>query len=493
MIKVFYLPLIAILLFFSFIVNSKISSIEDDALLLYVSDFNNIANDHKIYTILDVESGQTVQLSRQADFQEINYGYGEMAPPTRVEYTSPYDESVRIVMLRDYSASNQDKKEQLYRVRADDQLEPVLMGSYIFISWKNFTDNGRYVYLYAKSSSASRYTYYTLYQYDIQSTELQIVAENVQNTYLNCQNERCLLISGLRDDEDTPQTLFILDKNLGELQEIETADEVFIPRWWRESELLYAYFDGVSHTTITTYSLETKQYHNLARIEGQGLGSLQKISTDNDQTADVLLVTIHSLEEHSVWDIYVVNGLDENPRSYPLGMQTAYPYELTLLPSDGSLLLASVSIERDRPNNIVFIDNIAVQPIIEELTHEDFDAEVIRDFRSVSNLGDMWLISADVSDDEWRYYSIHIPTRTITQLASFNTKQWVVQTLFSEDKKWLALSIEENSQYYVEIISLDGRQSPQRWNVDTDSYVCLLGWYEPDFTPPPCSLYFGIG
>ncbi len=492
MIKLLYLPLIAILLFFSFVVTTSIPAEQDDVLLLYISDYNDIGSDDPAYTVLDIESGQTVHFRRSVGFQEIQY-YGEGPAPERQDITSTYDESVQFALLRDYSSANQDEQEQLYRVRADDELEPVLMGSYIYVSNNNFTDNGRYVYLYSKTGNDLYSGYYTLYQYDIQSTELQVISEDVQNTYLNCQDEWCLFISGFQDDEDTPQTLFILDKNTGELQEIETAPTIFIPRWWSERELLYAPFDGVDTTTITTYNLATEQYRSLAEFEGQGITNLQGISTDDDHSPEVLLVMANSLEKKGVWDIYIVNDLDTNPHIYPLGIQTAFPYELIRLPLDGSLLLVSVSPQTNRANTLLVIDDIETQPVIGELTHEDFDAEIIRDFRTISNLGDRWLISADVSDDEWRYYSIHIPTRTITQLATFKTNQWVVQSLFSEDKKWLALSIAEGDKYYVEIVALDGRQPPRRLNVDTESYVCLLGWYTPDFVPPACSIYFGMG
>lgn len=497
MIKMLYFPVIAIMLVFGFILSLMISFRDEHVPLLYLSDFNT---QDDFYTVLDVETGDTLNFRRPPNFKSIQY-YGEFPTSEREDITSPYDDTVQFVLTRDYQAPNREEIEQLYRVRAGDQLEPVLSGENIYIWQIEFTDNGRFVYIFKKSESGIQHVLYTIYRYDIHSIELEEVVGDVAGVGLNCQDSWCQIISGMPASPDRSQTLFVLHKNSGELRQVEVADDITIHRWWKQDELLYTVYQGDGQASIRTYNIASNQYHNLAEIEGQGIANIYRIKRENRQTdspashpdENWLMVVANSPEDDQTYDIYIVNDLP-HATTYPLGIQTSNAHWLFYaVGSDGSVLLTTLAPHNDSTNNVYIIKNAVDYPRVDQLTNADFDAIDLHDAHMETFFDDTQLLRMKVSDTEWRYYTIHLPTHTITQLANFNNNQRIVQTQLAANKKWLAVSLQEAGKYYLGIVSLDGSQPLRIWDVGTESYVCLLAWYAPDSTPPPCSLYFGIG
>lgn len=488
MLIMLFRPLIAIALLWAFILGLTAATAnfaQDDGPLLYLTDYNHMDD---FYVVLDVETGKTHRIQHPPDYNGARYNYGgECCYEEQQEITSPHDESIRFVIQRDFDNQTSENVEQLYRVRTDDQLEHILSGEYIYITVSHFTDNERYLYIFEKSGSGIRHTLYTLYRYGIQSTELSVVALDVSGASLNCRDSLCQLISGMPDnEEESSQTLFLLNKDNGELRELATADEITIHYWWRENELLYTAYHGDGRAQIHTFNIETDQHRTLSEIEGQGIQSIAGV--------DWLMVAANSPDDNSIFDIYIVNNLDDDPTTYPLSIQTN---NATWLPfsveSDGSLLMIISSPQNNRTSDLYIINNVETQPSVDQLTSTDFNAPTLREANFNTELDDSHLLRVEVGDDEWRYYMLHVPTRTITQLATFTTGQRVMQTQFSEDKNWLALSIEESGQYYVTLVPMDGSQRLQTWDVETESYVCLLSWYTPDSEPALCDLYFGMG
>lgn len=497
MIKMVFRLLIVIVLLSSFILGLVVvthSYAQGDAPLLYLTDYGNA---DEYYMVVDIETGKTHRFERPEGYVGNVSSGGECCYQDRIDITSPYDESVRFAMAYDYTGQNSENSDQLYRVGEDDQLEPILTGDYIYIREQEFSDNGRYAYMFKKSKSDIYGNFFTLYRYDIETTELRVVAEDVPDAGLKCQENWCQFISGLRNNEDSGQRLFILNKNSTELREIETADTISIHYWLQDKVLFYTAYHVNGRASIHTYTVETEQYRVLSEIEGQGIVNITRgrtESTENSPSIEWMIVVATSLDDIRAADLYIVNDLASNPTTYSLGIQTNnqawLPYERL---SDGSLLLVTQSPQNYRINNLYIINDIAGQPTVDELSSAEFNATSLSDVRLETEIEGKRLIRANVSEDEWRYYSLHTPTRTIRQLASFNNRQHIVETQFSADKKWLALSIEESSKYYLGIISMDGSQPMQIWDVGTESYVCLVGWYAPRVEPHICELYFGIG
>jgi hypothetical protein len=501
MLKMLYRPLIAVTLLWVFILASMVTMVtlpHAELPLIYLSDYESR---DEFYMVLDVETGQTHRFRRPSDFTPIQFYGGDGRQPDRHDTTSPYDDTVHFALLRDYNAAREDF-EQLYRVRDDEQLEHIISGQYISFQDTGFTDNGRFVYLFTRTESAFHYTFYTLYRYDIQSTELSVVADYMPNAGLNCQADRCQLITGIPHHEDFRQSLYILHKNSGELHEVATADDINIHTWWGQNDVVYTPYDGDGQSLIYTYNLETDQHRLLLDIEGQGITGITRkyswgaseYSPQNTPADDWLMVVATAPENSSIFDLYIINDLATNPTLYPLPIQTSNGTWLSYVTaSDGSILMIAPAPRTDRLSNLYIINDMATQPTVDPLLSADFDAPSIRDASLEINLGDTHLLRVGVGDNEWRYYTIHVPTRTITQLAAFNSRQQIVQKQFSDDNQWLALSIQESEEYYITIMPMDGSQDLRTWDVETESYVCLLAWYEPQIPPPACSLYFGMG
>ncbi len=497
MIKMVFRLLIAVMLLSSFIFGLVIAThsyAQGDALLLYLTDYGKAS---EYYLVVDVETGKMHRFERPEGYVGNVSSSGECCYQDRIDITSPYDDSVRFAMVYNYSGQNAENSDQLYRVGEDDELEPILTGDYFYIREQEFSDNGSYAYIFKKSKSDGYGNLFTLYRYDIQTTELLVVAEDVQNAGLSCQENWCQFNSGLRRGEDTQQRLFILNKNSTELREIETADTISIHYWLQDKVLFYTAYHVNGRAFIHTYTVESEQHRVLSEIAGQGIVNITRGRTEsieNGSSTEWLIVVATSLEDNRTADIYIVNDLASNPTTYPLGIQTNnhswLPYERF---SDGSLLLVTQSSQNNRENNLYIINDIETQPTVDELPSTEFNATSLSDVRLETEIEGKRLIRANVSEDEWRYYIFHAPTRTITQLASFNNHQHIVETQFSADKKWLTMSIEESSKYYLGVISLEGSQPMQIWDVGTESYVCLLGWYTPEVKPHICELYFGIG
>jgi hypothetical protein len=343
------------------------------------------------------------------------------------------------------------------------------------------------MYLFNKTESGIQYVLYTVYRYDIQSGELDIVAGQVPDARLDCQEDWCQFISGMPGSEDSLQTVFVLNKNSGELRELETAEEITVHFWWGEEELLlYSAYDGNGQAVIKTYRIESSQYRTLTEIEGRGIARVSRWD-------DWMMVMANSLEKDRIFDMYIVNNLASTPTTYPLGIETSQANVETKL-SGEKLLMITYSPQDERDNNLYILSDLTTQPTIDQLTPADFDVNTLS-YVSIGfpDLGDTQLLHVTVSDAEWRYYTLHIPTRTITQVTAFKNSQGVVQTLLSADNMWLAMSIEEAGQYYVGVVPVDGSQPLQTWDVGMESYVCLLAWGDPGIEPSACTLYFGIG
>jgi hypothetical protein len=281
--------------------------------------------------------------------------------------------------------------------------------------------------------------------------------------------------------------LYVLHKNSGELHEVATADDISI-NIWREENVLFTPYHGDGQSLIQTYNIETDEYRTLAQIEGQGIASIYG--------SEWMMVTSISLEDSRLFDVYIINDLATNPTTYPLGIQTSNAtYLIHSMLSDGSMLLITIAPESNRVSDVYILRDITAHPTVDQLTVADFGAPKIQDvrFEGAFSDSDTRMLHVTVSDDEWRYYTIHVPTRTITQVVAFRTRQLVVQSRISADSKWLAVSIEESGTYSVGVVPLDGSQPMRIWDVGTESYTCLLSWYQPDIAPPGCDLYFGIG
>jgi hypothetical protein len=476
-----YRSLVVVMLLLPFVPGLSVTSAQENPPLLYVTDYNHM-NDY--YIELDITTGETQRFERAPDFQGIRYS-GERRLPERQEIVSPYDESVRFMLLRDFDAPNRDEEEQLLRVREDEQLEPVLSGEDIYLWEDFFTDNGRYAYLFKRTENGMQYVLYTLYRYDIQSGELDVVTGRVPGAGLDCQEGWCQFIRGMPNSEDDPQTVLILNKNSGELRELETAEEITVHYWW-EGELLYSVYDGGGQAAIKTYRIESNQYRTLTEIAGRGIVRAARVD-------DWMIVVANSLEKDHIFDLYIVNDLASNPATYPLGIETSNANVQTKL--FGEKLLAIIhSPEDEWESDLYILSDITTQPTVEQLPPTDFGLMTLQNVSlAFPDLGDTQLLHVGVNSSEWRYYTIHVLTRTITQVTAFKSGQEVVQTLVSADNKWLAVSIAESGQYYVRVVPVDGSQPFQNWDVGMESYVCLLIWGEPGIEPPACTLYFGIG
>lgn len=493
----FYRPLIALILLWVFILALTVAVVSlpnKKSSLIYLGDYNDMSG---YYVVLDAETGATHRFERPRNFKPIQY-YGEGPYPARLDITSPYDETVQFVVLREGNVQNREDTEQLYRVREDDQLEHILSGEYIYFSGTEFAENGRFLYIFKKSGNSLYNVFYTLYRYDTQTTELSDIAHAASDGRLNCQAGWCQLTTGNPDNQSTTQTLLVLHKNSGELREVVTADSITHNFWWGFNEVLYTPYHNDGHALISIYSILSDQSRIISDIEGRGITNItreywspvpEKVPSDN-----WLLVTTNSPDNDRLFDLYIVNDFDDNPNTYPLDIQSSngtwFPHEIA---SDGSLLLITFAPEDDNTNNVYIVNDPIAHPTVDRLTSADFDTPDLVDVRAENAFGDSFLMRVRVSDSEWRYYSLHIPTRTITQLASFYRNQWVVQAIVSEDNRWLAMSIEESGEYYITVVPIDGSQQPRRWDVETESYVCLLGWYKPHTPPSACTLYFGIG
>jgi hypothetical protein len=483
MIKMLYRPLLAVLLL---LLGVNATTAQDEMPLLYITDYAQM-NDY--YLTLDVTTGATQRFERPSGFLSYLFPGGEQALPAREDITSPYDNAVRFVLLRDYQAPNHQDWEQLYRVREDDQLEPVLSGEYIYIRSQLFTDNGRYVYLFEKTESGLHDNLYTLHRYDISSGELSIVAGRVATAGLDCQESWCELVSGMPRDENDSQDLYVLNKDTGDLRHLETAEEITIHIWQNAHEVLYTAYDGAGQTAIRTYRIDTEEYATLTTIPGEGIDRLYQT---NDEW---WMVLANAPENNRAYDVYIVNDLATQPTAYPLGIQTGSSWVDVSSSESGMMLMITYASPDYRLNDVYILhDETTTHPTVDQLTPADFDAEALSNVYLVGvNLGDRRLLQAGVSDDAWRYYLLDIATRTITPVVEFTSRQGPVQVLLSPDQRWLAVSIEERGEHYVGIVAMDGSQPLQTWDLGMDSYVCLLAWDAPGIDPPGCELYFGIG
>lgn len=496
MLKILFRPLIAVVLLFSFVLSLVVATVtfrQGNAPLLYLTDYDTRNHD---YMVMDVETGDTMRIQRPSDFRGIQY-YGEVRAPERENYTSPYDNSVRFALLRDLKTQNIEEVEQLYRVWENDQFELILSGADISIRSDGFSDNGRYVYLFKIGEYYNESAHYLFYRYDIESSELQVVAEDLLSMGLNCQDSWCENVSGNVESEDEQESLLVLHKNSGVLRQLDRAEEIDIRFWWGQNVLMYTSYHGDGNAIINIYNIETDQRRNLAEFEGREItsiyGQAQENSSENNQGGDWLMVVANSPENDSEFDVYIVNNLGGNATIYPLGIQTRYGTWLPHRPlPDGSVLLTSHSPQNNRESSVYIINDVATHPTVDQLDNDYFDVITMQDARLEYDLGDTQLLRVGVDNTEWRYYTVHVPTRTITQLAVFNG-EWDVHTMLSEDKRWLAISIEIAGEYSLGVLPVDGSQPLRLWDVGTESYVCLLTWHELGVVPPACGLHFGMG
>lgn len=488
MIKTLFRSLIAVVLLSSFILSFNVTTAtlpQDNVPLLYLADADY---DHvdDYYIVLNIETGETQRFERPPDFEGIPFNSGEHYPDPEV-ITSPYDEMVQFVLRYENGIP------ELYGIGEDDELVPVLSKVRFYTPSTHFSENGRYLYLFEIIEYQYPDNVQALYRYDIQSSELSVLAEDVTDQFRWCQENLCKLVSGNPEGEDSPQTLFLLDKNSGELQEVETADEIVAHFWWEQNVLLYTAYHGDGQAIIQTYSAESDQYRILSEIEGQGIVNIFGLDYWSlTQTEDWLMVTAKSPENDEILDVYVLNNLASNPTTYPLGIQTSNTTQISQSPlSDDSRLMIMLSPLNDGSSNVYALYDAATSPTIDEFAAADFDATFLEDVRFLSSSNDTKLLSMRVSDDEWRYYGIHAPTRAISTLASFNDNPQNHQIQQTADNRWMALSIEESSKFYVGIIPTDGSQPLRTWDVGTESYVCLLGWHEAGVEPPACDGFAG--
>lgn len=212
------------------------------------------------YTVVDVETLNMTDILRDGSMGLNETGGFEM-PPRRLPLRAPAAYYEKLMLIDESDPETEGAVEggySLYLVNSDTDQEFIMDGLSIFGSAKNWSTDGRYVYLHTTTDA---HVPRELYRYDTQTQTLEFIMANVWSFSGGCQRymPHCILLQG-DDDTFTSGTIHYLNRDTGELSLIREGQLPERPIVWQVQTPMMTYYAKTSDDIrIYSFDVETRQ------------------------------------------------------------------------------------------------------------------------------------------------------------------------------------------------------------------------------------------
>jgi hypothetical protein len=405
--------------------------------------FSDIVDDEQTYYVYDFETEEITTIPRTARGSVPPTQGGFSVPPAEFQYRSPHDPEVQFVFVDESDPATDilEYEYTLFRLRENGERTLVAPGVNFFLN-DHWSQDGQYVYLRADHVVDAGFT--TLYQYDVYAKTLTSLLRG-RVGLRDCDPFSGWCIAVQFNDDDS-RLIYALDKNNGELQQIETLPRAAYFFGWQQDapEVYYSVPTENERTSIHAYNHETETLNEVASVNIGGTSSHIVPSPDRRWLATVI-------------------GIEEENRS----------------------LLVVVDAET---SDVVF---------------------TIDPYRSFYPISEGWLPSSDaifyaVTDgDEVEIRVTQIPSGLTRILATLEATpdSFFYDHAISPDGWWMALSTlsYREDETVISVLALDGSMPLTPVLIDpppTENLVCV-GWYDDTVyttgTAYLCDVFLGEG
>lgn len=265
--------------------------------------------DADYYYVVDVETGEATQVDRSGPGVPITGAfYGYSIVPKEIPFQSPYDESLKFVLVNDYDPQTAEVEADYNLYRINEAGNRTRVAEYAWTGEFQFwSPDGRYLYVSISDKGSAPLT---LYRYELQGGELTLFAENAGRlTSCDGSNTWCVF-SNTGVERDVYQ-LYTVNKNTGEIWKVDdlpnqrwtwvqwqtdTPEFFYVPTY-PDIFSVYAY-DTVQHSNelVVTLELPYRSVGELTRSpDGRWLAMF--INGEDDELPTIALLDLNSKEQ----------------------------------------------------------------------------------------------------------------------------------------------------------------------------------------------------
>jgi Tol biopolymer transport system component len=398
--------------------------------------FTTYRADREEYYVYDFASGRTVTIPRR-NGAGANTNMGEYVPPEEMNVRVPDEIDAEFVLVNQDPENYYHTRYSLYEVEADGDRRFILDNTSMWIYPGNWSPNRRYLYVIQQPTEDDPRD---LLQYDVVTEEVTVIAADIHR-YYSCRPLSALCLIYIKGDE--ANTLYLFDRDTGNMREFVRAAGLDIPISWPqgESELIYQ-IDGEETTKLYLYNIESDDSRFL--VEAPSLSPWGILRSPNGRWLAMQYSFERRLGEH----IYVFDLADP------------FAPEIQLTRNFESLHTAA-----QHTYQWVGDDTLAFDASTDGEDGGLYTMNVLQNEPNfVMDAGDGWMI-----DQDW-----------------------------SPDGKWLAyINRHGDNGYQLFVVPVDGHAPPRQVEVDLPENVACVGWFDYEIyasgTAYICDKHWGMG